>query len=192
MTVRDAETAELTKLMETSYRDVNIALANEFAVFAAARGIDMREAAAAANSQPQSHIHEPGVGVGGHCIPVYPYFLFQNANPGELQLARTARQVNDEMASYAVELLRKHLGDLTEKHVAILGVTYRADVKEVAFSSAILIDRALKIAGAIVTMHDPLLSAEEIRNLGGEPAGLDTMDDVDAIILQATHASYRS
>lgn len=192
MTVRDAETAELTKLMETAYRDVNIALANEFAVYAASRGIDMREAAAAANSQPQSDIHEPGVGVGGHCIPVYPYFLLQDATEGELQLSRAARQINDGMATYAVTEFEQYLGDLTGRRVLIMGVTYRANVKEVAFSSALRLKRTLEARGAEVVMHDPLLSDVEIESLGGTPVSLENLGSVDGIVIQATHESYRA
>ena len=76
-----AEAAEFAKLADTTYRDVNIALANEFARYADRIGVDITEVIAAANSQPYSHIHQPGLGVGGHCIPVYPHFLLDRA-PG--------------------------------------------------------------------------------------------------------------
>ena len=108
--VANAETAEMTKLAETTYRDVNIALANEYARYAARRGIDVSEVIAAANSQPYSHIHTPGVGVGGHCIPVYPHFLF-NTEP-DLRLPPLARAINEEMAGFAVGLLAERLGPL--------------------------------------------------------------------------------
>src|SRR5207302_10939495 len=94
--VANAETAEMTKLAETTYRDVNIALANEYARYAARRGIDVLEVIEAANSQPYSHIHQPGVGVGGHCIPVYPHFLF-NGDP-DLRLPPMARAINEALA----------------------------------------------------------------------------------------------
>ena len=74
-----AEAAEFAKLADTTYRDVNIALANEFARYADRVGVDIHEVIAAANSQPYSHIHQPGLGVGGHCIPVYPHFLLDRA-----------------------------------------------------------------------------------------------------------------
>ena len=92
MAVTNAEAAEMTKLAETTYRDVNIAYANELAAYAARRGIDVSEVIGAANSQPYSHIHQPGVGVGGHCIPVYPHFLF-NTDP-ELRIPPLAREIN--------------------------------------------------------------------------------------------------
>ena len=113
MPVRDAETAEFSKLAETTYRDVNIALANEFARIADSVGVDALEAIAAANSQPYSHVHAPGPGVGGHCIPVYPYFLAAPETPDaaafdaavETALITTAREINDGMAQYAVARL---------------------------------------------------------------------------------------
>ena len=92
--------AEFVKLIETTYRDVNIALANEYACYADAHELNVHAAIAAANTQPYSHIHAPGVGVGGHCIPVYPYFLFENpydqqANNCTLALTSKARRIND-------------------------------------------------------------------------------------------------
>ena len=109
ITMSSSDEAEFVKLIETTYRDVNIALANEFACFADAHGLDVAAAIAGANSQPYSHIHSPGVGVGGHCIPIYPYFLLAGAEKTSLQrlshadaTARYARQINDAMAEYAV------------------------------------------------------------------------------------------
>ena len=129
-----AEAAELTKLAETTYRDVNIALANEFARFADRTGIDLDRVIAAANSQPFSHIHRPGVAVGGHCIPVYPRFYLE-ADP-DARLPAAAREVNQAMPAYAVDLLEAELGALAGARVVILGVAYRGNVKETAFSGA--------------------------------------------------------
>ncbi len=98
-----AEAAEFSKLADTTYRDVNIALANEFANYADRIGVDMTEVIAAANSQPYSHIHQPGIGVGGHCIPVYPHFLLDRAP--ELSLVARAREVNDGQVDVAIEAL---------------------------------------------------------------------------------------
>ena len=98
-----AEAAELTKLAETTYRDVNIALANEFARYADREGLDLQRVIDAANSQPFSHIHRPGVAVGGHCIPVYPRFYLED-DPAA-RLPAIARQINESMPAYAVDLL---------------------------------------------------------------------------------------
>jgi nucleotide sugar dehydrogenase len=186
--VANAETAEMTKLAETTYRDVNIALANEYARFAAARGIDVTEVIAAANSQPYSHIHDPGVGVGGHCIPVYPHFLF-NAD-ADLRLPPLARQINDGMAGWAVDLLRRHMGPLQGVPVLVLGIAYRADVHEDAFSSAFQLRDALLAAGARVYAHDPRYDSAHLRELGFEPWDLNQPSPMRAAVLQAAHRAY--
>jgi nucleotide sugar dehydrogenase len=188
--VANAETAEMTKLAETTYRDVNIALANEYARYAATRGIDVTEVIEAANSQPYSHIHAPGVGVGGHCIPVYPHFLF-NTDP-DLRLPPMARAINDGMAGFAVDLLEKHLGPLTGADVLVLGIAYRGDVREDAFSSAFRLRDELRAAGAVVHGHDPYFSPEHIAGLGFAPYDLDDPTPVRAAVLQAAHEAYRT
>ncbi len=188
--VRDAETSEFTKLAEAIYRDVNIALANDFAMRAAQWGIDVTEAIVAANSQPFSHIHQPGVGVGGHCIPVYPYFLTQNGERDTL--ISIARRINDGMAGYTKHLLLREYGDLTDKKVLILGLAYRPNVKEAAHSSTLLLADELKGAGANVLVHDPLFTPEEIESLGLRAASLEPPPDVDVILIQSYHAAYRN
>jgi nucleotide sugar dehydrogenase len=188
--VSNAETAEMTKLAETTYRDVNIALANEYARYAAGRGIDVTEVIEAANSQPFSHIHAPGVGVGGHCIPVYPHFLFNDAP--DLRLPPLARQINEEMGGWAVEQLRDRIGALDGVGVLVLGIAYRADVREDAFSSAFRIRDELRAAGATVYGHDPYFSDEHIRSLGFELYDLAAPMPVRGAIVQAGHAAYRS
>ena len=187
--VANAETAEMTKLAETTYRDVNIALANEYARFAAPRGIDVGEVIAAANSQPYSHIHEPGVGVGGHCIPVYPHFLI-NAD-ADLALPPLARRINEGMARWAVDLLRDRIGSLEGVAVLVLGIAYRADVREDAFSSAFRLRDELLAAGARVHGHDPQFDAEHLRGLGFEPWDPARPVPVRAAVLQAAHRDYR-
>jgi nucleotide sugar dehydrogenase len=188
--VASAETAEMTKLAETTYRDVNIALANEYARYAAQRGIDVSEVIDAANSQPYSHIHAPGVGVGGHCIPVYPHFLF-NADP-TLRIPPMARAINDEMASFAVGLLEQHLGSLSGVDVLVLGIAYRADVREDAFSSAFRLRDELTAAGALVHGHDPYFSPEHLSGLGFAPYDLAAPTPIRAAVVQAPHAAYQS
>ena len=162
-----AEAAEFSKLADTTYRDVNIALANEFARAADLHGIDVQEVIAAANSQPYSHIHQPGIGVGGHCIPVYPHLLLARA-PG-LELIETSRRVNDAQVDAAVAAIADALGGLAGAPVLVLGLTYREGVKELAYSVALRVIPALSAAGAEVHAHDPLLSDEEIAGLGAHP-----------------------
>lgn len=189
--MRNAEAAEMVKVAETTYRDINIAYANELARYADAYGLDVAEIIAAANSQPYSHIHQPGVGVGGHCIPNYSHFFIRTAPEGGMILARAARQINDGMGAYAVEKLQTVLGGLEQCEVLILGLSYRGEVKEAAFSPAFQLKRALETAGARVYLHDPFFSDEEIRGCGFEPASLTSPPPVDAIILQANHKAYR-
>jgi nucleotide sugar dehydrogenase len=187
--VTNAETAEMTKLAETTYRDVNIAYANELARYAMQRGIDVLEVIGAANSQPYSHIHQPGVGVGGHCIPVYPHFLF-NGDPS-LRIPPLAREINEEMAGWTVDQVEDAAGSLEDQPVLVLGIGYRGDVREDAFSSAFRLRDELQAAGARVYGHDPYFSDEHLRELGFEPYDLSAPAPVKVAILQAGHAAYR-
>ncbi len=114
-----AEAAEFSKLADTTYRDVNIALANEFARYADRVGVDIQEVIAGANSQPYSHIHQPGLGVGGHCIPVYPHFLLSRAP--EMELVGLSRRVNDGQVGVAIRAIQKVLGGLEGVPVLVLG-----------------------------------------------------------------------
>lgn len=190
MAVANAETAEMTKLAETTYRDVNIAYANELARFAQRHGIDISEVIGAANSQPYSHIHQPGVGVGGHCIPVYPHFLF-NGDP-ELRIPPMAREINEGMAAFTVDLVEERIGSIDGAGVVVLGIAYRGDVREDAFSSAFRLRDELLAAGATVYGHDPYFDAEHLRRLGFEPYELGSEVPVRVAILQAAHETYRS
>jgi len=200
ITMASADEAEFVKLIETTYRDVNIALANEFACFADAHGLDVATAISAANTQPYSHIHTPGVGVGGHCIPVYPYFLLAGAKNADLHvpspdlqmlmLPRFSRRINDAMAEYAVQRIESSVGSLAHQAVLILGVAYRGDVHEAAFTTAKLLQDALLEHGATVYVDDPLFSERELRGLGYTPLTSEVEGAIRAIILQADHGAY--
>lgn len=178
-----AEAAELTKLVETTYRDVNIALANEFARHADALGLDVDAVIDAANSQPFSHVHRPGVAVGGHCIPVYPRFYLAG-DPGAT-LPAAGRAVNEAMPAYAVDLL----GPVRGQTVLVLGVAYRGGVKETAFSGAFGVRDAIEARGGRAVVDDPLYDAAELSALGFEAWD---GGPVDAAIVQADHAAYAS
>jgi len=192
--VANTETAEFAKLAETTYRDVNIALANQLALYAASRDVDVAEAFKAANSQPFSHLHRPSLGVGGHCIPVYPRFLLGDATNGELSLVREGRQTNDRMAEVGIGRLERLLGGLEGKHVLVLGASYREDVKELAFSTVFPIVELLHRGGAQVTVVDPLFEPVELRGLKAEvarDAGAVAGKHVDAVVVQAWHSEFR-
>ncbi|MEO8541383.1 MAG: nucleotide sugar dehydrogenase [bacterium] len=182
-----AEAAELSKLAEGAYRDLNIALANELAMVADVHGIDVTEVIRAANSQPYSHIHVPGTGVGGHCIPVYPRFLMQGEGPSAL--SALGRDVNDAMPGYVVDRAAKLVGGLAGKRVVILGLTFRPDVAVTFHTNAVDLMREFSERGAIVRGHDPLLSDAGVRELGFEPAG--TLEGFDIAVVHSNHRAYR-
>jgi nucleotide sugar dehydrogenase len=183
-----AEAAELAKLAETTYRDVNIGLANQFARYAATAGIDVYQVIEASNSQPYSHIHQPGIAVGGHCIPVYPR-LYLWTDP-EATVVSAARAANAGMPDYTIGLLEGAYGDLTGAKVVVLGAAYRGGVKETAFSGVFGAVEALARRGATPVVHDPLYADEELVRLGFTPYHLN--EPVDAAVVQADHAEYRS
>jgi nucleotide sugar dehydrogenase len=181
-----AEAAEFTKLAETTYRDVNIALANEFARFAGTAGIDMYQVIAAANSQPFSHLHRPGISVGGHCIPVYPR-LYLAGDPGA-RLPAAAREINDAVPAQAVQMLTELTGGLSGLRVAVLGAAYRSGVKETAFSGVFALVGELARRGAMPVVHDPLYNEAELRGLRLEPYRIG--EPCDAVLIHTDHAGY--
>ena len=191
--VSDATTAECVKLFEGVYRDVNIALANELAQLTDNLGVDVVEAIDAANTQPYCNVLTPGAGVGGHCIPYYPYFL-TGAVDRDTPLVRTARAVNEGMPEFVVRRLADELagagasvGDAT---VAVLGVTYRAGVPETRESPAIGISNRLADLGATVLAVDPLL--DELPAMPAEHVHLSALydRDVDAAVLVTAHDAF--
>lgn len=177
-----AEAAEFSKLADTTYRDVNIALANEFARYADRAGVDIQEVIVAANSQPYSHIHQPGLGVGGHCIPVYPHFLLSRAP--EMELVGLSRRVNDGQVGLAIRTIQMALGGLEGVPVLVLGLTYRENVKELAYSRALPLIERLAFHGAIVSAYDPLLSPEEIERCSATPYAWGSPSNARAIVTQ--------
>ena len=183
-----AEAAEMAKLAETTYRDVNIGLANQFGAFAAKNGIDVFQVIEASNSQPYSHIHRPGIAVGGHCIPVYPRLYLWN-DP-DATVVRAAREANAAMPAYTVGLtVGAAGGTLQGKTVAVLGASYRGGVKETAFSGVFGTVDALREAGATVVVQDPMYSAQELAKFGWDSYTLG--DPVEVVVVQADHAEYR-
>lgn len=186
--VSSAEAAELLKLAETTYRDVNIGLANQFAIFAENSGIDIQEVISAANTHPYSHIHQPGIAVGGHCIPVYPQ-LYLSGDP-EASIVREAREVNLLTPERCVQVVEKNLGSLNGLDAVVLGATYRGGVKETAFSGVFPIVKSLEARGAKVRVHDNLLTHEELVAQGLDPYELG--ERVDLAIVHSDDAAYSS
>ena len=181
-----SEASELAKLAETTYRDVNIALANQFALFAERNGIDIHKVIDASNSQPFSHIHRPGIAVGGHCIPIYPRMYLWN-DPAAT-VVRTAREANKAMPSHVVSTLAQIHGSLKSAKVVVLGASYRGGGKETAFSGVFPTVDALKMLGAEVLVHDPMYTDDELKKYGFTPYHYG--DSVDAAVIQADHKEY--
>jgi len=182
-----AEAAELAKLAETTFRDVNIALANQYGKFAEQHGVDVYQVIEACNSQPYSHIHRPGIAVGGHCIPVYPR-LYLWGDP-DATVVRAAREANMTMPAHAVAMAAKAAGgSLAGKRVVVLGASYRGKVKETAFSGVFPTVQELTRLGAVVTVHDPMFSDADLAVHGFEPYRLGS--EVDVALVQADHPEY--
>ncbi|WP_435154496.1 nucleotide sugar dehydrogenase [Haladaptatus sp. DFWS20] len=160
ISVPNTTTAEAVKVFEGVYRDVNIALANELATIADDAGISVNGAIETANTQPFCDIHKPGPGVGGHCIPYYPYFLIGQFD-ADFPLLRTAREVNDSMPAFTVEktaeLLAKEGKSVSDSRVLVLGLTYRPGVEEIRATPARPICAHLADQGADVFAVDPML-----------------------------------
>ena len=186
--LENCESAELAKLAETTYRDVNIALANQFAMYGDRLGLNIHEIISACNSQPFSHIHSPGIAVGGHCIPVYPK-MYLEGDPGA-QIVSVARKLNEEVPLYAVDRIQQSLGfkNLSGMTTLILGLAYRKGVKEDAFSGAYQLKSALESAGSKVLILDPLYTQEELIQRGFEVFKVG--EQADILILHTEDETY--
>lgn len=181
-----AEAAEMAKLAETTYRNVNIALANEFALHAQDLDLNAYSIIEASNSQPFSHIHLPGVAVGGHCIPVYPKFYMHTDS--ECTIPRAAVNLNESMPAKVVKFTEKQYGAIKDTRIAVMGLTYRGNVKETAFSGAFPLLKEITERGGTAVIHDPLFTEQEILSLGLKPHRLG--DPCDIAIIQADHTLY--
>ncbi len=184
----DATTAEMVKLMENTYRDVNIAVANEFALLAERFGVDVWEAIALANRHPRVDVLRPGPGVGGHCISVDPWFLVESA-PQETDLIRQARLVNDRQPARVAARVEAALGGVRGKIVAALGLAYKADVDDLRQSPALEVARRLAAAGAVVRTFEPHAPQAVAPGAQAVPSLEAALDGADAMILLVDHRS---
>lgn len=186
----DATTAEMVKLMENTYRDINIAIANEFSRLGEYFGINIWEAIEIANRHPRVDILNPGPGVGGHCISVDPWFLVENV-PDLTPLIQQAREVNDSQPEYIVNKLAEELGGLKGKKIATLGITYKADVDDIRESPALDVINNLVNKGAEVKIYDPYVQhvdgvGEKLHdNLKG------TLSGAECILLLVDHEQFK-
>ena len=185
------EAAELAKLAGMLYRDVNIALVNQLAIYAMAKNVDLHKVIAWANTDGESALLQPGIGVGGHCTPVYPYFLIRDAETWgiDMSLAASARQINDTMVSRILTITQT---DVAAQRVLILGLAFRPDIKEDTASPTYLIHRHLQRLGAEVRVHDPFYTPEELQARGLQPACLESGERYDLAILTVMHQAYQA
>ena len=182
----EATTAEMVKLMENTYRDVNIALANELALIAERMGFDANEVIDLANRHPRVHLHRPGPGVGGHCISVDPWFVVE-ASPQEARLIRLARDINHGRPAQVATYLAGKLGTLSGKRVAVLGVAYKADVDDVRESPITELIADLQHRGAVVAVHDPHVVAYDYPLVSLDEA----VRAADLVLVAVGHREFR-
>ena len=186
----DATTAEMVKLMENTSRDINIAIANEFSRLAQKFNVDIWEAIEIANLHPRVEILGPGLGVGGHCISVDPWFLVEAA-PETTELIKTAREINDEQPEFITGLIEKAAVGLTGKTVALLGLAYKPNVDDIRESPAIHLAHNLSARGAVVVAYEPYkedAGLPEIDQVGSLEAAL---IDADIIVLAVGHEQFK-
>lgn len=199
ITVSDTTAAEAVKLFEGIYRDVNIALSNELALVCREIGVNPAEIFGVANEPvseetgyPYTNLLQPGAGVGGHCIPVYPYFVTKTTGT-DTGLIELARKINDSMPYHMVDLIMEGLNEVGTSvrgsNILILGLAFRGGVKETRNSPAIPIIKRLKELHANVFLYDPLFSKEEIESFAAEYSN--SFDNMDSVVIVTDHKEFR-
>jgi len=187
----DCTTAEMVKLMENTYRDVNIALANEFAKLCESLGINVWKVIEYANHHPRVNVHQPGPGVGGHCIAVDPWFLV-NAAPEIMKMVRLARETNDGMPEFTVNKLKKLLAEKKVKKpkVAVLGLTFKANIDDVRESPSVTVCNILEREGIDYVAYDPWVKQDLVK---GQTQSLeDAVRDSDVILFLVNHEKFKT
>lgn len=187
----DATTAEMVKLMENTSRDINIAIANEFARMAQRFDVDIREAIEIANLHPRVEILRPGVGVGGHCISVDPWFLVEAA-PETARLARTAREVNDEQPGFVADLIERAAGGLANKTIALLGLAFKPNVDDLRESPAVALARDLQACGADVVAYEPYRLDAGLANVRQVNSLAAALVRADMVVLAVAHEQFKA
>jgi len=167
----EASTAEIAKLAENTFRDVNIAFANQLALICEHYGVDVTEAIKLANTHPRVNIHKPGPGVGGPCLPKDPYLLTHQYKHMANDMINAARQINDYMPKHVVNLILQATKDrskeVKESRIAILGTAYKGDIDDSRLSPSEPIIRELRSLGAQVSVYDPrMINPHKAEELG--------------------------
>ncbi len=190
ITLTDATTAEMVKLMENTFRDINIAIANEFSRLADRFGVDVWEAIRLANCHPRVKILHPGPGVGGHCISVDPWF-FVEAAPELATLIRTARNVNDQQPNFVVGLIERSAGELVGKHVAVLGLSFKENVDDLRESPAVEIARLMSNRGAVVKAFEPFKPEAQFDAFETTLTLEAALEGAELIVILVGHTRFR-
>jgi UDP-N-acetyl-D-mannosaminuronic acid dehydrogenase len=183
-------TAEMVKLMENTYRDVNIAIAIEFSRLAERFGVDVWEAIRLANRHPRVEILRPGPGVGGHCISVDPWFLVESA-PEITPLIRTARNLNDSQPAHVVNLIQSIAGEIKGKRITVLGLAYKPDVDDLRESPAIQVAMLLGELGADVIAYEPYKVDAEIPKIKSTPNLAEAVKESEILVLLVAHTPIK-
>jgi UDP-N-acetyl-D-mannosaminuronic acid dehydrogenase len=182
----DATTAEMVKLVENTFRDVNIALANELFLLAAENDVNIFEIIALANRHSRVNVHQPGPGVGGHCIPIDPWFIIEKSSEAG-KLIKHARTVNDSMPQRIVDLVGEIVGDGSDKKISVWGVAYKRNVDDTRETPAVPIIDGLKNRNYKVGVFD-----FHVKNFLYELDSLEhAVSDADSILLLADHKEFR-
>ncbi|RAP54120.1 MAG: UDP-N-acetyl-D-mannosaminuronic acid dehydrogenase [Methanosphaera sp. rholeuAM130] len=191
--VKNMTSAEMVKLMENTYRDVNIALANEFALLCEKIDVDVNEVINSANYHPRVNIHTPGPGVGGHCIPVDPYFLIELGRKYDVKtrLLDASRAINNYMPEHVLELLLKYKTDKEDYSVGILGMAYKGNVDDIRESPSIDLIKLLESYDFDVYVNDPHVSSEIIESYDVESISYPDALKCDCVILMTDHDLYK-
>lgn len=186
----DAKTAEMVKLIENTYRDINIALANELSRLAEAIGVDVWQAISLANRHPRVQILKPGPGVGGHCISIDPWFLVQD-DCDQAQIIPLARKINDDQPKFVVSMTSNILGRLNGMTLAVLGLTYKPNVDDVRESPAISVIELLQQEGASVKAYDPFAPKNILADCRCESIDK-TCENADCLLILVAHDTFQN
>lgn len=181
----NSTTAEMIKLMENTYRDVNIALANELAMLAEDYNINIWEAIEIANKHPRVNIHKPGPGVGGHCIAIDPWFLTENANNSSL--ITLARNINDSMPIYVLKKVKEMVNGIENPVVTVFGVAYKGDIADTRATPALKFIKLAEKEGFRIKIYDPYVKEFEYPILCLEEA----VEGSNCIVLLTDHTQFK-
>ena len=195
--VNSVELAEATKLYENTFRDVNIALVNDLAIYFNRLGLDALDVIRAASTKWNVLAHYPGIGVGGYCIPVSPRYLAEGAVADELRIVKVAREINDNMPKYVINLIAQIFSQMDRSvqkaKIAVLGLAYKENVPDLRWSPSSQIIERLSQLGAELSLHDPHASNEDVKNMYGLPnlPLEEALKDSDCMVVVTGHEEFK-